>query len=85
MVTSIDEVGAARIVPMTASTKTLVRGMCSPRKLRICVVMIRMPTPAVYPTTTVCEMKLTRAPRRKTAKASSMIPVMAASVIANST
>jgi hypothetical protein len=46
---------------------------------------IKQAAPAVKPTTTECEMKLTSAPRRTTPMISCSTPTMKASVIASAT
>ena len=55
-------------------------GTLRPKKLRTCAAMIRRPAPAVNPTTTVVEMKLTSAPSRAMPSASLMSPIIRQSV-----
>ena len=50
--------------------------MSIPRKLRNWLAMISTAAPAVKPTTTVCEMKFTSAPRRARPMASMITPAM---------
>ncbi len=56
-----------------------------PRKSLACFAAIRQAAPAVKPTTTECEMKLTSAPSLTTPIISCRPPTMKASVIASAT
>ena len=62
--------GMPRTKACIDSKKRAPDGMGTPKKCRSCAAMMRRPAPEVKPTITVCEMKLTRAPRRATPIAS---------------
>jgi hypothetical protein len=59
-------------------------GIGTPKKLRNCAAMIKRPAPAVKPTMTVCEMKLTRAPSRASPMPNWSSPTISASVSTSS-
>ncbi len=64
----------------SARTKLGCCGTSMPKKLRSCALMISSPAPAVKPTITVVEMKLTSAPSRATPRPSLISPTIRLSV-----
>ena len=80
-----DSAGRWATVFTIESRNSALRGIGTPKKFRACETMMRVPTPAVYPTTTECEMKLTIMPSLNSPRDNSSTPTIAAKVSASST